>query len=589
MTDYAHNILVDAKYTGDYEIIITDIVLLTICLEENRIEKILNYAKKEKEIYKILKDEDKTYDDRNVRHIPLFDVLESNDIPASATIKMLRFFIDFNKNELHDYLEYMVNEVLSLRGLKDHASINWLNNLIIKIMKGDNYGDTLLNMDCGYGKFLNDAKEQKIAKKYIGFTNNYENYVIGNYYDYVNCQNKDIDFKISPSFQIKEDLLDISQKMDMIYTTHSFKKMSKYSFLSGWKVLNDNLGVKVKRCSFNMLDILNGLELLNKEGVLVALIPDGGLFNIPDKEVRKYLIDKNYLDTIISLPSGIIPGTGVSCSLLIVKKNRSTQSKIKIINARKLYERKRRHLEFSENNINQIFEWYKNSTTNKNVVAVSREEIIEKDYNFEFTKYDKKYILENATVLGSVVENIFRGYQIGAKQLDEIVSLDEKGSRYYLVNVSDVQAEGYIENNLQGVNAVAGAKLNKYFLEDGDLIITAKNSIVKSAVYKSKDDSKVILTGNLIAIRLDKNKCDPYYLQAFLNSEDGEAEIKSIQTGTTIKVINPKRLEEMLIPLKSMEEQKEISKIYERTVQEIENLKNAVRLKVESLETIYKK
>ena len=45
----------------------------------------------------------------------------------------------------------------------------------------------------------------------------------------------------------------------------------------------------------------------------------------------------------------------------------------------------------------------------------------------------------------------------------------------------------------------------------------------------------------------------------------------------------------MLIPLKSMEEQKEISKIYERTVQEIENLKNAVRLKVESLETIYKK
>ena len=130
MTDYAHNILVDAKYTGDYEIIITDIVLLTICLEENRIEKILNYAKKEKEIYKILKDEDKTYDDRNVRHIPLFDVLESNDIPASATIKMLRFFIDFNKNELHDYLEYMVNEVLSLRGLKDHASINWLNNLI---------------------------------------------------------------------------------------------------------------------------------------------------------------------------------------------------------------------------------------------------------------------------------------------------------------------------------------------------------------------------------------------------------------------------------------------------------------------------
>ena len=53
------------------------------------------------------------------------------------------------------------------------------------------------------------------------------------------------------------------------------------------------------------------------------------------------------------------------------------------------------------------------------------------------------------------------------------------------------------------------------------ILITAKNSIVKTAVYKAEDNKKIILTGNLIVIRLDKNKCDPYYLQAFLNSEDG--------------------------------------------------------------------
>lgn len=134
-----------------------------------------------------------------------------------------------------------------------------------------------------------------------------------------------------------------------------------------------------------------------------------------------------------------------------------------------------------------------------------------------------------------------------------------------------------------------GDKLSKYYLEDGDLIITAKNSIVKTAVYKAEDNKKIILTGNLIAIRLDKNKCDPYYLQAFLNSEDGQNEIKSIQTGTTIKVINPKRLEEMMLPLKVIEDQKEIAALCKKTIQEIQDLKNTLYVKTESLGMIYKR
>lgn len=260
-----------------------------------------------------------------------------------------------------------------------------------------------------------------------------------------------------------------------------------------------------------------------------------------------------------------------------------------MINARELYERKRRHLEFTEENIEQIFEWYKSDTVNENVIFVSKEEIAEQNYNFEFTIYIKRHILENATALGSVTENIFRGYQITAKELDEIVSLDKNETQFYIVNVSDVQPEGYIVSNLQGIRSDVGDKLSKYYLEDGDLIITAKNSIVKTAVYKAEDNKKIILTGNLIVIRLDKNKCDPYYLQAFLNSEDGQNEIKSIQTGTTIKVINPKRLEEMMIPLKVIEDQKKIAALCKKTIQEIQDLKNTLYVKTKSLGTIYKR
>lgn len=582
MTNYARNILRNAGYDNKYEIIITDIVLLALYTGRTGVNVLLeNDEEAVEKIFKILKN--KIYEKNEKDIAPLIVVLiEFNRVPISAITGVLRYLISFSDERLQEYLDYMINEILPSI-MQEHTSISWVNNLIIKIMSDVNDTELLFNMDGGYGKFLFDAKKMNIASKYIGWTMDYEKFVIGMYYEDVKFNERTDKINVTMHQIINPS--ELYSKVDMIYITYTFKtKMHNSYVFSGWKFHSD-----AKKYSLNMIALMNGIELLNKNGIIVALVPDGGLFNIPDRDIRRYLIEENYLDTIISLPSGIIPSTGVGCSLLIAKKNRESTQNIKMINARDLYERKRRHLEFTEENIEQIFEWYKSDVINENVISVSKEEIAEQDYNFEFTRYIKRYILENATTLGSITENIFRGYQVTAKELDEIVSLDKNETRYYVVNVSDVQPEGYIISNLQGIRSDAGERLAKYYLEDGDLIITAKNSIVKTAVYKAEDDKKIILTGNLIAIRLDKNKCDPYYLQAFLNSEDGENEVTSIQTGTTIKVINPKGLQEIMIPLKSMSDQKEIAALCEKTIQEIQDLKDTLNMKIESLGMIYKR
>ena len=521
----------------------------------------------------------------------------NKNIPIPVMDKLFYLLMEYTKEELKKCADILQDNIIFPPNIYNIPSAKWINDLIVKIFK-ENKGDILLNLDSSSGRFLTIAHDSNIAKKYIGYTFIYEEYITAKAYVYIK------EFDESNSYKTRISIYDQNfkdnlflNKYDMIYTINPFgvrRGLFHDDVNEMYHMLHLSTDDKyfkshVERYSLSMLGIINGLQILSSNGILGALIPDGGLFNCTDKDIRKYLIEKNYLDTIIFLPGGIIPGTGVNCSLLIAKKNRDSKKHIKMINARELYERKRRHLEFTEENIEQIFEWYKSDTVNENVIFVSKEEIAEQNYNFEFTIYIKRYILENATALGSVTENIFRGYQITAKELDEIVSLDKNETQFYIVNVSDVQPEGYIVSNLQGIRSDVGDKLSKYYLEDGDLIITAKNSIVKTAVYKAEDNKKIILTGNLIAIRLDKNKCDPYYLQAFLNSEDGQNEIKSIQTGTTIKVINPKRLEEMMLPLKVIEDQKEIAALCKKTIQEIQDLKNTLYVKTESLGMIYKR
>ena len=103
-------------------------------------------------------------------------------------------------------------------------------------------------------------------------------------------------------------------------------------------------------------------------------------------------------------------------------------------------------------------------------------------------------------------------------------------------------------------------------MEDGDIIITAKNTTIKSAIYRSNGEYKAVLSGNLIAIRVNQKKINPYYLKAFLDSEKGDMAIKSIQTGTSIITINVNSLKDMKISLFSMAEQEAIGNEYKKNL-----------------------
>ena len=80
--------------------------------------------------------------------------------------------------------------------------------------------------------------------------------------------------------------------------------------------------------------LLHGLYHLNPQGTMAIVLPHGVLFRgATEGEIRKRLIDKNYIDTIIGMPANLFTNTGIPVVVIILKKNRDLDEPILFINA----------------------------------------------------------------------------------------------------------------------------------------------------------------------------------------------------------------------------------------------------------------
>lgn len=487
--------------------------------------------------------------------------LISNEIDGKMLIRITEIILHFDllKTVLHmNMFDYNA-------GLKDWSisSISWINNLVTEILRRHG-GGSLLNIDCGTGDFLQQMVEKADIKMATGYTVTNLNYTIAKIRNYFNDKQFTV-YRQNLFSPVKEE------KYDMAY--NSYPLMHKYNGQYEMQPIIDSWDFQFefrKKYSADLLWIVNALQSVKPDGIVIALVPNGVLFNNIDVDIRRYLITNNYINTIISLPNGILPFTNVGTSLIILKKNNEQNHTVRMIDATNIYSEQRRHKFFTQENIAYIVDLYIGEEATENSLYITCEEIALNDFYLGINRYSNSSLI-NPCLLSEVTRNIFRGYQINAKELDTI-SVDDEDSDYRIINISDIQADGFVSNNLKPIKVDDTIKYNKYCVKDGDIIITAKNTTIKSAIYRDHGSYKAILTGNLIAIRVNETKMNPYYLKAFLDSEQGRMALKSIQTGTTIITLNPNSLKDMRVSLLPMDQQMLIADKYIKNLNLIEDL-----------------
>lgn len=108
-----------------------------------------------------------------------------------------------------------------------------------------------------------------------------------------------------------------------------------------------------------------------------------------EQKIRQYMIDNNFIDAVIQLPSDLFFGTSIATCILVLKKNK-TDNNILFVDASEEFVRNTNKNQLSDENINNIISLLKDriSVDNKAYLA-TYDEIKENDYNISVNSYLK--------------------------------------------------------------------------------------------------------------------------------------------------------------------------------------------------------
>ncbi len=141
-------------------------------------------------------------------------------------------------------------------------------------------------------------------------------------------------------------------------------------------------------------------------------------------KIRKYLIDNNFVDTVIQLPSDLFFGTSIATCILVLKKNK-TDNSILFVDASEEFVRNTNKNKLSDTNIENILSLLKNRVDVENkAIVVSNEEIAENDYNISVNSYLKSATDEveiDIVELNKNIQEIVTKQDQVRKELDAII------------------------------------------------------------------------------------------------------------------------------------------------------------------------
>lgn len=483
--------------------------------------------------------------------------------------------------EKYSFVDFALAVLLPLGENESRVEIGATPESIIKLVHkllDVKAGESVADLCCGTGSYLVSAALKENKALYSG----YEISVAGSLIAQLRAEllEADVDVTVTDVFSLAEPSQKV--KFDKIFANYPFGLRLKNLEISTdyIKSLSQKFPGLMRATSSDW--IFNALlcDLIKEDGKAIGIMTNGSTWNSIDMPIRKYFIESKMVECVISLPPRMFVYTGISTTLIILSRNNET---VRMIDAEKLCQQGRRQNEFSDNDISAIVNAVTVDTEYSKTVTI--EELRRQEYALNFSRYVEGYNLsfENGVPFGSIMKRITRGAPCTAKELDEMIS-DTVTDMQYLM-LSNIQ-NGMIDDKLPYLSSIS-SNYERYCLKNNSLILSKNSYPYKVAVVSVKEGQKILANGNLFIIELDEEKANPYYVKAFLDSEQGYAVLKSITAGSTIPNIAVDKLRTVEIPLPSMEEQNRIAQKYQATLDEISVLKLRLEKAINKLHCIY--
>ena len=185
-------------------------------------------------------------------------------------------------------------------------------------------------------------------------------------------------------------------------------------------------GVLAPKSKADMAFIMHALSWLAPNGTAAIVCFPGIMYRGgAEQKIRKYLIDNNYIDCVIQLPSNLFFGTSIATCIMVLKKNKqdnktlfidATNECIKVTNNNKL----------TQDNISSIVEVFSNRTEKQYFSHLATyEDVVNNNYNLSVSTYveqeDKREKID-IVKLNAEIEQIVAREQILRDEIAKIIA-----------------------------------------------------------------------------------------------------------------------------------------------------------------------
>lgn len=483
----------------------------------------------------------------------------SNYDLVKEVTKELSFEEKFDLKTIEFGEEYTENDcVRAVREIVDnnnginewmYSSPSSLNKLVTKIINLKD-GESFCDFGSGDGKLLlnvfDAAHKNKFNCKYTGYEINAKQVLVSKC---LMCM-----LNVDTTIINCDFMRDIHRgQFDKGYLYPPFGL--KYS-IDEWDSLKGIYGdLFTSRTESELLYLLKALENIKENGKLVTVFTTGAAFRSSGMLARKYLVENNFVEGIISLPARTLGFTAIPIDLWILKKDQKKSNVIKMLDASNNILDKGSKIAV-ELDVSTIIEEY-----NNNAKCVSIEDIKKNEYSLSINIYEVEKLTDS--ILNPVnIEDVCKmekGSQYTISKFKDQIS--NTPTDYQLLTSINIQ-DGIVDyDSLPYV--YPDPKLLKFKLEEGDIVVTTKSTVVKTFVANDLPDRNIIVTGGMIILKPDTSKVNPTYVKMFLDSSIGKSEFKSIIKGNTIGFVPFKEFKErMIISCPSLEKQNKLSEQY---------------------------
>ena len=185
-------------------------------------------------------------------------------------------------------------------------------------------------------------------------------------------------------------------------------------------------GVLAPKSKADMAFIMHSLSWLAANGTAAIVCFPGIMYRSgAEKKIRQYLIDNNFIDCIIQLPSNLFFGTSIATCIMVLKKGKA-DNKTLFIDATNECVKVTNNNRLTSENIDHIVEIFTNRNDIDHVAHLaSFEEISDNDYNLSVSTYvEAEDTREKIDIvkLNAEIKEIVAKEQVLRDEIDKIIA-----------------------------------------------------------------------------------------------------------------------------------------------------------------------